>query len=208
MLQKVAITTFMIFWCTVAISQVTFGVKGGVNLNRLVIGNLPEFYDLETNSSLGYHVSVFSRIELSSKFSLIPELQFIQKGYKMTEKVAGTSNEAHYKINYLEIPMVIAYSPAKLLGLEVGPTAGLHLGTKVVSDAGRYSVDDVHESFEFGLVSGLRFNFSERFSVVCRYYHGLSTIAEIFFTEDGITGEMSEMYNRNIQCSAYYTLEW
>lgn len=207
MIRKTILTVFLIFPFTLAMSQISFGVKGGMNLNRLVITNLPDHVEYNTKSLFSYHAGVFSNIKLSDKFSLIPELQFIQKGYKVIDNYATPSDEARYKINYLEMPVMISYTPVKLLSIELGPTAGLNLGTRVVSDAGSNSIDDLFEDFEFGLTGGLRFNLNEKFSITGRYYYGLSTIMEPFFTEDGITGEMSKMYNHNIQCALYYVLK-
>ncbi len=207
MIGKTILTVFLIFPFTLAMSQVSFGVKGGMNLNHLVITNLPDQVEYDTKALLSYHAGVFSNIKLSDKFSVIPELQFIQKGYKMIDNYATPSYEANHKINYLELPLMISYTPVKLLSIELGPTAGLSMGTKVVSDAGSNSINDLYEDFEFGLTGGLRFNLNEKFSITGRYYYGLSTIMETFFTEDGITGETSKMYNHNVQCALYYVLK-
>lgn len=71
----------------------------------------------------------------------------------------------------------------------------------------RNVVDGVYESVDLGLTGGLRYDITDKISVATRYYYGIKSLQEAFFTTDGITGKMIHSYNHNIQVSVYYTIK-
>ena len=178
--------------------QVSFGIKGGLSFNSVVNNDVATpYYQVETTSVTSFHLGAFSKIALSDKFYLLPELQYIQKGFE--------KGMDKFTLSYLEMPLMVGYTPGGRLGIELGPTVGLNTSAKLKSTQATADVSEVIESFEMGLSGGLRFNISEKVSVAARYCRGLSPMMKVFLTEDGVTGEYLKYFNQSIQASAYYS---
>lgn len=84
-----------------AYAQLTFGLKAGGNLNGTAI-KVPTDFSYETGSHLSFHAGVFTHVPLSDKLALMPELQFVQKGYV----IDGSPNDVRINLNYLELPVI------------------------------------------------------------------------------------------------------
>lgn len=187
---------FLSLCFTNAISQIHFGVKGGLVISRIVKSE--EYYsNLSDHAStlLGPQVGFFTRFKLSTSFSLNPEVQFIQKGYKTT--YTGTNSKDKKIIDYLEFPLMVGYSFFKKFNVEVGPTVAFKFYTEGNSDGSIYEANEDNYKFvDFGFTGGLRYDITKKIAVSGRYYCGLTTLSEAFF----------DFHNHNIQTSVYYTI--
>jgi len=188
-----------------AFAQLSFGVKAGLNYNNLHLKQSSSassrILDDGADPNLSFHAGIFTKIPLSDKFSFLPELQYIRKGYKFTY-ISG-----HLNLNYLEMPLIFSYSPVKLVGLELGPGIAYRLAAKRHSDGHTYDLSNVFDKkFDINLNAGAHFYITEKLSVGARYSYGLISCEETFFTGDGIHGDKSREYNRNILLSAYYKI--
>jgi hypothetical protein len=189
-----------LFQITFAMSQISVGVKGGAQINNTFTS--PKKWTRETRPLTSYHFGIFTKLNITKKIAIIPELQFIRKGYTYDPKIYGYG-DATVELNYVELPVILSYSPAKVFSLELGPTAGLKVSAKNSLYVNR--IDDYYdESVEFGLTGGMRFSFLRKFSIVSRYYYGLSRISTTHVIDkNNYTEEFSE-YNNNFQFSLYY----
>lgn len=147
-----------------SIAQISFGVKGGVSLSDIRYEMLPSSLStfLETKTSAGFYLGMFSEFRLSNTISIIPEIQFSQRGYKLAY------DGSNLTINYLELPVLLSFS-VKKLGIDIGPNVSYRVS----------STADIYKNFDFGLNGGLRLNLTNKLFVTGRYYYGISTIAEI-----------------------------
>lgn len=181
-----------------SVSQVSFGVKGGLNLTKTIYNNLPIGFtsDNEPVWTSGLHVGVYGQVKLSENLSLIPELQFSQRGYKVT--YASTNVSSSIRINYLELPLLLSYR-IKPIGIEFGPNISYKLSSTLAN---------AYKDFDFGLEGGLRAYLSEKVFITARYYYGIATIGEIvFFDSRGRTlGSVTER-NRAIQFGIGYKIK-
>lgn len=196
-MKKLIFTLLLAVATTCCMSQISFGVKAGLNVNTIAIENLPDkMFDPEFKSMVGFHGGFYARFKLSEKLAVSPELQFVQRGAK--------SGDETYTINYLELPVLLSYSPVKLISLEAGPSIGFNLGAKTKSGSLKGVYD---ESIDLGATAGIRVNATEKISLGARYYYGFSSISRLVFTNNGVDATYIDQYNRNIYFSVYYSLK-
>ena len=183
-------------------AQPAFGVKAGMNINNVNTTDLPDFISsVETMSTVSYHVGLYVQFELNEKFSIKPEMQFTQRGYatEYNEKVRTN-------INYLEVPVLVVYTPVKLVSVELGPNVGFKISSKTKPD----EFDGISfEAIDFGLSAGLKFNILDKVSLVGRYYHGFTSIAALYLSDtgNGSFDEKSKTFNRSFQIGLGYKIK-
>jgi hypothetical protein len=181
-----------------SLAQVSFGVIGGLNLTKTVYNDLPIGFTSANEPSWvsGLHVGVFGQVKLSEKLSVVPELQFSQKGYEVTYSVTNVSSSV--RINYLELPILLSYR-IKAISVDLGPSISYRLSSTLA---------DTYKDFDFGLAGGLRVYVTEKFFVTGRFYYGLAGISQITFFDFSLrtVGTVTE-YNRAIQFGIGYKIK-
>lgn len=193
---RISVVAILILFSHSVFGQLSWGAKAGVNFNKIVYADLPENFEDESSVSVGYHFGVWGDVTISNKFSLIFELLFSQRGEKMPDY--------RINLNYLEVPIIVSYSPVKKLAIEAGPDVAFKLSAMAKGDDTKNKLD-LYNAVDFGLTAGARFNITERIDIVGRYYYGLIAIEEINFRDmnNNPVGDGRE-YNRNAQVSFSY----
>ena len=98
--------------------SVRVGARAGMNLSNMVkSGNS----DYSTGSKTGYNAAIFLDLPIASVFSIQPELQFSQKGYKATGTYLGSPYEYKQTTNFIEVPLLAKLKPVPGFGIVVGP---------------------------------------------------------------------------------------
>ncbi|HEY9049650.1 MAG TPA: porin family protein [Ohtaekwangia sp.] len=168
-------------------AQIPLGFKAGVNVNTIGIRH-KQNEALGFDSYTSFHVGVFTKLKFSNKFTFIPELQFIEKG-------AGGG----VKLGYIEAPLVLSYQPIALLNIEAGPSIGVNVSNNTILD---------YNKTDFGAIGGLRFNLTPKWSLLGRYYYGISNLDKVYFNAgpNGVAQGWTALYNRNFQFSVAYYL--
>lgn len=181
-----------------SVSQISFGVKGGLNLTKTVYNNLPIGFtsDNEPSWTSGLHIGVYGQVKLSENLSIIPELQFSQRGYKVTYAV--TKINSSVGISYLELPILLSYR-IKPIGIDFGPNISYRLSS---------TLTDAYKDFDFGVEGGIRAYLTEKIFITARYYYGITEISEIiFFDFSGRTVGTVTEHNRAIQFGIGYKIK-
>jgi hypothetical protein len=206
-MKKLLLLTLVLFSIS-SFGQMSFGVKAGLNVNDIILKNTSssanDYSDLyEVN--LGYHVGLYGVINLAEKFSLIPELQFSQKGFHY----AADGTEGKVNLNYVELPILLSYSPIESLSIDFGPSFAYKISAVTKSDGSKNNSDNRFEqNFDFGINGGLRFSATKRISVIGRYYYGLVAIEEFVFRDVNNNPDGSlNVYNGSIQMSLSYRIK-
>ena len=146
--------------------DVKFGLKGGVNFASFS-GKDVENVDSKT----AFHVGVLAEIPLLDKFSLQPELLYSVQGIKEND------DNAEFKLNYLQLPLMGKYYVTDEFSLEAGPQVGFLLSAKAkVEGEGEGDIKDNMNKTDFGLNFGLGYTLGNRLNVNARYNFGLSKI--------------------------------
>jgi len=97
----------VIIYCFIsfaAVGQIHWGVKGGYNQNSLVLSNNA----LEGRPTGGFHLGVFSELELGSTLSLQPEVLYQTAGGKLIQPVNGVMDTVTHEIHALSIPGLVS----------------------------------------------------------------------------------------------------
>jgi hypothetical protein len=200
---KVSVLAFLFLASYLTSSaQISFGVKGGLNINYLIQRYEGRISETSQQSGYGFHLGAYSNIPFSKKFSVRPELQFSRR-----------SSDYFFKLSYLELPLLVSYFPIKWIGIDLGP----NLGYLLSYDTNSAFFNDDFKNFDFGLTGGLHFNLPKGFSVVTRYYFGLTSIRTIDLTNayqcvncDPVFQQgnlILDEYNRTIQFSIGYKIK-
>ena len=78
----------------------------------------------------GYNAGLFAEINFSKKLGLQPELLWNQSETRVSNQFRNMYNDGlnelkDVKLNYLSIPLLLNYSPSRLLTFQAGPQFGL-----------------------------------------------------------------------------------
>ncbi len=144
-------------------SQLSFGVKGGINYDSFGELNPTDlsFENLQSDAKTGFHIGVFGNLDLLA-FYLRPELQFSQS----VSQFNGNENIA---LNKLEAPVLLGYKILGPLSVFAGPAFQFILkekGTDII-------LGDLEENFTVGLQLGTRLKLG-RFGLGVRYERGFT----------------------------------
>lgn len=185
---------------TSAFSQFHFGVKAGIGFSD-IRWNSSLAAD-ETTSLTAFHIGVFSKVKIFNKLSLIPELQYITKGYSTDGDPSVGVEAFKLKNNYVELPVLVNYQIIKWIDVEAGPSLGIRVGGN--------SKMAFNELVDFGVLGGLRFNVTQKLSIMGRYNYGLSAIEKVVFNTGPNPSSYSgtiKAYNNSIQLSVAYQIK-
>jgi hypothetical protein len=105
-----------------------FGVRVGLNLANIIKTNDNNF---STQLKPGLNAGAFVELPIVNGFSVQPELQFAQKGYKTTgtSVLFGTYNYI-VTTSYIEVPLLAKFSPSKSFAIVLGPQYSFLTSTK------------------------------------------------------------------------------
>ena len=136
MLRKLALVNIIIVvYCISAISQIDFGIRGGINFTWPKAYNFSQpgyeyELNLQNNLSTGFHFGLISQIKLF-KILLQPEILFtnINNSVEYQEIADGDIHSIHQEFNRLDMP-VLAIIKIKAFKIELGPVSSLLLKDK------------------------------------------------------------------------------
>lgn len=140
------------------------------------------FDRVEVNSRIGVIGGAYIGIRVNELFSVQPEMLFAQKGTTLDVTFRGVTVESSIDIDYLEIPVLGAFSfqPQQRVRPFVfaGPAFGIRLRAEAeVAGQELEGFDEGIRNWEAGLVFGGGVEIS-RLSVEARYNVGLTDLSE------------------------------
>lgn len=201
--MKNLITIFTIFlmFSTTIFSQISFGLKSGVNYSNIDFNSGIETIDQvakeTTKPKLGYHIGAFLQIPFSEKLAFKPEFLFSTQG----QKVNFESNAL--QLNYLKVPLLIEYRFIEKLGIQFGPTIGYLLAAKSKVDGNSFDAKDFYNnSLDVGISGGLFWQLTNHLRLNATYYHGLNSISKDLVFTDAMglpIAEPAQYQNRVLQ---------
>ena len=101
-------------------AQFSLGLKGGLNVSNL---NGLDADNYQTKALVGVHGGVYAAINLGRNFALQPELVYSTQGAKLEG-----ATDTDYKINYMNVPVMLRFLTDGGLFLEAGPQIGFQVG--------------------------------------------------------------------------------
>lgn len=161
------------------------GLKAGVNFAHL---NAKE---ADYKSRISFHAGLLMENFLSDKLSFVPELVFSSQGAKQFYE----STNYEFRLNYVNLPLLLRFYPNERLYFEAGPQVGILVGSRQSSDSGKdtdiVNIKGQDYGFNFGV--GYKANSVVGFSV--RYYLGLRDINDHEFHEKLKNGVLQASLN-------------
>ena len=111
MLRKVfSVGAIISLCCATAFGQVAIGVKGSLQLSNLT----SSAFNQQNSNLIGFQAGLLLNAPINEQLSIRPQLLYSVKGSKAVGSAQGISVDAKLAINYLELPVQLAY------GFEVG----------------------------------------------------------------------------------------
>lgn len=150
------------------------GLKGGANIYKI------DGRSFKDEFNYGYTAGVFAEINFSEKVGIQPEVLWNQQQTRTSTEFRdiydnGIGELKGVTLNYLTIPMLLSYTPAKILSFQLGPQVGILVNKdESLLTNGR----DAFKRGDFSMLGGLQLNLGS-FKVGGRYQLGLSNINDI-----------------------------
>ena len=173
--KSLALLTVALALCTFSFAQggFHFGPKAGVNIFKVDGKSFKEEF------LFGYNVGGYMEINFSPKLGIQPEVLWSQTNYRTGEKFKDIYptgfDDVKGSLNYLSIPLLLSYRPAKFISLQAGPQFGILIDqSETLFNNGK----EAFKSGDFSMVGGLQLNFGG-LKLGGRYVVGLANINDI-----------------------------
>ena len=160
-------------------SNAQIGVKGGVNFSNMYTE------DVDDNNVLtSFNAGFYATIPLTGSIAIQPEFLYSRKGAELEYDNAFATGKAKFKLNYIEVPVLIKINLTDNLNIHAGPYFAYLIDAKVTNEDSdgtinfeeEYDNDDFNK-FDVGLSAGLGFDFNS-IGIGARYNYGLSTVGK------------------------------
>ena len=188
-MKKITTLVFACLLGAVAYGQeISGGVKAGLNLaNQTFSGN---GYTTSPSFLPGIHGGAYVTMMFSDHLGLQPEVLYSAQGAK--------SGDQKYKINYVNIPVLVRYNITDLFSIHAGPQFGLLTSAKFASGSNETDVKDQIKGSDIGIAAGVGFDLPMKLNFSARFIQGLTNIND--------TGSSTNTKNYNLQLSVGYKL--
>lgn len=182
-----------------------FGVKGGFNMSNLYNSG----DDVDDNNVLyGFNAGLYATLPISDFVAIQPELLFTTKGAKLEYNGAGFNGDAKFKLNYIELPLLVRVNVTKNFNIHAGGYASYLVSSKVTGNGDidfEQEIDrDDLAKFDAGIAAGVGVDF-DPISIGVRYNYGLTTVGKER-TVLGTTYTFPDAKNSNLTLYLSYKL--
>ena len=172
--KSLALLTIALALTSVSFAQgFNAGVKGGVNIFKVDGKSFKEEFQF------GYNVGGWAEIYFSDKWGIQPEVLWNQTNYRTANEFSSIYpeglNDFKGKLNYISIPVLLSFRPAKFISFQAGPQFGILIDEhESVFDNGV----NAFKKGDFSMIGGVQLNLGG-LRVGGRYVVGLANINDI-----------------------------
>ncbi|WP_149242855.1 porin family protein [Dyadobacter sp. 32] len=164
-MKKLFFTVLMVTLSTFAMAQTfSFGPKAGINISNYSGG------DINSDAKVGYHIGGLLNFGFGEIFSIQPEVLFSTQG----AKVENAGSKTNYKINYLNVPVMLKFRIANGFYIEGGPQAGFRLSENIPDQ----TINDFAKQLDLSAGAGLGYQSDAGIGIGLRYMAGLSKVGD------------------------------
>jgi|RhiMetdeSRZDD1v2_1073273.scaffolds.fasta_scaffold01087_30 outer membrane protein with beta-barrel domain len=169
--MKKHVLTLLLF-CIVAghinAQKLTGGIKGGLNI--------ADVSSMNGDNRLSGHFGFFLNSRLNRNWAIQPELLYSGQG----QQFVSAGREYTLALNYLQVPIMFQFYPAKQVYLEFGPQVGFMLSAKIKDNENdnKTEVDNGYKNVDAGLALGFGIQATPMLGFYARYNAGLSDITK------------------------------
>ena len=167
--------------------------------------------DVSDNNVLtSFNAGVYAMLPITDFVAIQPEVLYSRKGSELTYDNAFATGKAKFKLNYIEVPILVKANLTKNVSVHAGPYFAYLVDAQVTNESSggslnfedTYNNDDFNK-FDAGLSAGIGFDF-ESVGIGARYNYGLTTVGKER-TVAGATYTVPDGKNSNV--SVYMTLK-
>jgi hypothetical protein len=182
-MKKLILSTLAIFAFSVSQAQTndgaSFGIKGGINFSNLYTE------DVDDNNVLtSFHAGIFISLPLTSFIAIQPEFLYSRKGAELVYDNAFAQGTAKFRLNYLEVPVLLKLNITENLNFQAGPYFAYLIDADIKNESAGGGLDfqesfnnDDFNKFDYGLAIGAGFDF-DTFGFGIRYNYGLANVGK------------------------------
>jgi hypothetical protein len=147
------------------------GIKGGANLYKIDGRSFNDAYNF------AYNVGAFAELYFTKTWGVQPEILWNQTNFRTAQDfndiVPNGLNDIKGSLNYLTMPILLSYRPAKIISLQFGPQFGILVNQTEIVDSAKAAF----KHGDFSLVGGAQLNLGA-FKLGARYFIGLNNIGD------------------------------
>lgn len=155
------------------------GIKGGVNFSALYT---KDSYDEKMLT--GFNIGLFSKVPITQHVAFQPELYFTTKGAEVTYNNTFVDGIGRFKLNYIELPVLLIINVTDNFNIQAGPYASYLLSGKVTNESNvnlfnfedNINADDFNR-FDAGIAAGAGLDFGS-LGIGVRYNYGFTTVGK------------------------------
>jgi hypothetical protein len=187
-MKKLFFTVLLTAFGTFSIAQsFSFGPKAGINVSNYSGG------DINSDAKVGFHLGGLLNFGFGEIFSIQPEILFSTQG----AKVESLGSKKDFKINYLNIPVMLKFRIANGFYIEAGPQAGFRMSESIPDQ----TINNFAKMLDLSAGAGLGYQSDAGIGVGLRYMAGLSKVG------DFSGGEISpDFKNSLVQASVFWVI--
>lgn len=155
------------------------GIKGGLNLSSFFTRDIDD-----KNALIGFNAGIFVKMPVAKRLSIQSELYYTTKGAQVSYNNLFAKEEARYRLNYLELPLLVVFNLTKNLNVHAGPYISYLLTSDVSNESSTPVFDfkkniDLHDynRMDAGAAIGAAVDF-RKLSIGARYNYGLTTVGK------------------------------
>lgn len=156
-----------------------FGIKGGVNFSNMYTE------DVDDNDVLtSFNAGIFFTLPVGDILSIQPEVLYSRKGAELTYDNVLATGKAQFKLNYIEVPVLLKVNITDNLNVHAGPYFAYLIDAQVKNDGDGNTIDfednydnDDFNKFDVGISGGIGLDFNS-IGIGARYNYGLSQVGK------------------------------
>jgi len=155
------------------------GIKGGINFSSLYTED-----SKDSKMLAGFNLGLFSKVPITQHVAFQPELYFTTKGAEVSYNNAFVDGIARFKLNYIELPVLLAINVTDNFNIHAGPYAAYLLSGKVTNESNVNLFDfedninsDDFNRFDVGIAVGAGLDFGS-LGIGVRYNYGFTTVGK------------------------------
>ena len=153
--KSLALLTLALAISSLSFAQGGFhvGVKAGANIFKV------DGAAIKDEFKFGYNLGAFAELNFTDKWGIQPEVMWNQTNFRtannFNEVFPGGKSDVEGKLNYLSIPVLLSFRPAKIITFQAGPQFGILLNKdQSLFDNGK----EAFKSGDFSMLGGVQLN--------------------------------------------------
>jgi hypothetical protein len=202
------IMTFIVFQ---GFSQgLKYGINAGLNYSSFQ-SKSSLFGDF--SYKVGYQLGFIIEDKVNDHWGIRIEPGFVNRGSKITYLDYLSLLKSTVNLNYINVPILVSYSPVEKFSIQLGPEVGVRLWAKTTADGSTNNTTQIYDSnFDLGINAGISYNLTDKLDIGLRFSRGFistmtMTMVDVdYFDQNGIEIENVKLCNQGFSVLLTYMI--